>query len=278
VGYCGRLHGRVEDLASAVRHAVDRMDGQGFVGLHEFAEYEAAEHNPLESDTHDLRVSWGWGQDTVESLRRTWTDELRAFVLNRLVLTEGARIGLDEEGALVFEPTSVGRYLVGLADTFEREVPDESGTVVVQPDFDVVFLGPAPETEGAVAGFAERLGHGVGTLFRLTPEAAFGASAAGLTADGVIETLEAAAAQPIPQNVKHEIQGWFDRARRLSVRRTLVVECADSEVARRLSAAGGSDVRLLAETIVEIPAGKLGRRLMKRAAAKGLFLVPPGKG
>lgn len=277
LGYCGRLHGTVEDLATAIRDAVGRLDGRGFVGLHEFAEFEAAEHNPLESEAHDLRVRWGWGHDTVESLRRTWADELRAFVLNRLVLAEGVRVGLDGEGALVFEPTSVGRYLVGLAGTFQREVPDESGTVVVQPDFEVVFLGPAPETEGAVAGFAKRLGHGVGTLFRLTPEAAFGAAAAGLTAEGVLETLEAAAAQPIPPNVKHEIRAWFGRARRLSVRRTLVVDCGDPEVARRLSAAGGSDVRLLAETMVEIPAGKLGRRLTKRAAAKGLFLVPPGR-
>lgn len=274
-GYTGRLRGSAADLARAIRDAVERIDGCGFVGLEDFVRYEAEVHNPLESDIHDLRLGWGWGRQPAEALRYAWADELRAFVLNRLVMAGGARIGIDEEGLLVFEPTSVGRYLVGLTGSFELELPDEAGTVVVQPDFEVVFLAPAPETETAVSRFAERLGHGVGRLFRLTPEAAFAAAAAGLSADAVLETLEAAAAQPIPSNVEHELRAWFGRARRLYVRRTLVVECEDPEVARRLSAAGGSDVRLLGETVVEIPGGKLGRRLLKRAAARGLFLSPP---
>lgn len=272
-GYTGRVRGTADALAPVMRDAVRRAAGRGFVGLQDFARHEAAMHNPLDSDAHDLRVGWGWGRETAEALRRIWADELKAFVLTRLVMVGGARIGIDEEGLLVFEPTSVGRYLVGLSDSFELELPDESGTVVVQPDFEVVFLAPAPETETAVARFAERLGHGVGRLFRLTPEAAFGAAAAGLTADMVLETLEAAAAQPIPPNVGHEIRTWFGRARRLPVRWTLVVECGDPEVAHRLSAAGGSDVRLLGETIVEIPGGAIGRQLIRRAAAKGLFLT-----
>ncbi len=277
-GITGALVGSIEDRATAIRDAVGRLDGRGFVRLGEFAEYEAANHNPLDSDACDLRVGWGWRRDTTENRREVWLNELKGFVMNRMFMVDGARFGLDEERVLVFEPTSVGRFLVGLIDTFEREVPDESGMVVVQPDFEVVFLGPAPETESEVARFAERVGHGVGVLFRLTPEAAFGASAAGLTADRVFDTLRAATAQPIPQNVEHEIRAWFGRARRLRVRRTLIVECEDPEVVRRLSAAGGSDVRLLAESIVEIPSGKLGRRLLKRAAAQGLFLVPPGQG
>ncbi|MFW6198890.1 MAG: helicase-associated domain-containing protein [Acidobacteriota bacterium] len=273
-GYSGRLRGTADDLASAIRDAVERARSHGFVRLEDFAEHEAELHNPLDADGHRLRVGWGWGRDTTETLRRVWADELRAFVLNRLAMVAGARIGLDDEGLLVFEPTSAGRYLVGLTDSFEIERPDETGTVVVQPDFDVVFLAPAPDTEAAVSRFAERLGHGVGTLFRLTREASF-AAAAGLSADAVLQTLEAAAAQPIPPNVEHEIRTWFDRARRLPVRRTLVVECGSEEVARRLTAAGGKDVRLLGDDVVEVPKGKIGRRLARRAAAQGLFLAPP---
>jgi hypothetical protein len=74
--------------------------------------------------------------------------------------------------------------------------------------------------------------------------------------------------------VRHEIRAWFERAWRLTVRWALVVECGDPEVAHRLSAAGGSDVRLLGGAVVEIPGRTVGRRLARRAASSGLFLVP----
>jgi len=275
IGYTGRLHGDVGDLVSAVRDALRRVEGDGFVGLHDFAEYEAELHNPLDSDDCDLRAGWGWGRETAESRRRTWADELRAFVLNRLLMVGGARMGTYGEGMLVFETTTVGRYLVGLTDVLEIEVPDESGAVVVQPDFEVVFLRPAPEAEAATSRFAERMGHGVGVLFRLTPEAAYAAAAAGLTAERALETLSGALAQTIPPNVEHELRAWFGRARRLPVRRAMVVDCGDPEIARRLCSAGGGDVRILSDTVVEIAGGKIGRRLQKRAAAQGLFLAPP---
>jgi len=278
LGYTGRLRGSVRDLASAIRSAVERVGTEHFVRLDDFLEYEASQHNPLEEPEPRLELAWSWHHDTPEGRCLIWERELHAFVLNRLMMVGGIRIGIDDEGDLLFKLTPVGRYLVGLTDVLELERPDEAGRVVVQPDFDVVFLGPAPETEAAISRFAERRGHGVGILFRLTRTAAYTAAAAGVRVEEVLETLEAASAQPVPENVKHEIRAWFGRARRLQVRRTLVVECESAEVAGRLLAAGGKEVRLIGETVVEIPKGKIGRALAKRAAAKGLFLAPPGGG
>ncbi len=88
----------------------------------------------------------------------------------RLIPLGGVELGQDSEGRLRFALNKSGRYfLTGVGAVEPAGDPD--GTILVQPNFEIVFTHPNPLLEAELAGLAERCGSRVGTLFRLTRDA-----------------------------------------------------------------------------------------------------------
>ena len=82
-----------------------------------------------------------------------------------------------------FRLTDVGRYILGLAGDFSyRPEKSAGGEIVVQPNFEIVFLSPSPLAEAMLARFAERLPsaargrRGIGALFKITRAAIYAAT------------------------------------------------------------------------------------------------------
>jgi len=106
--------------------------------------------------------------------------------------------------------TATGRYLLEASRKIEQEPSDGPGDIIVQPTFEVTFLSPSPGAEAEIARFAQRVGHDVGVLFRITKASVRRAAACGLDASAVLGPLRRRVKNPIPPNVEHEIRDWLD--------------------------------------------------------------------
>jgi len=281
--------------------------GRGAMVLAEFVTHQARANNPLllvpgavEHYDGVRRYGLRGGLVPEERLVASWRQELLRLVAETLLPIGAVELGFVRErpdGArgsvqdleldsargssedevtevvlLTVALTPVGRYLLRLTDELALpEVPE--GDIVVQPNFEIVFLGPAPTQEAQLGRVAERIGHRVGTLFRLTRESVVRALGQGLTRDEILAMLETAARTGLPANVRREVTGWLERTRAVVWRRALVVTCPDAETADRLTAAvGRKDAVRLGETAVELKMDRLKPALAKKLQKQGILV------
>jgi hypothetical protein len=201
-----------------------------------------------------------------------WTNLLLTFLTHRLFAFGGARLARTAEGVPCVGLTPAGRYLLGATDTFEYAPPPE-GEVLVQPDFEIVFLAPAPRLEPEVARFTDRIGAGVGALFRITRASAIRAAEQGLAPDEVVGLLERISRGGVPANVARQLRDWMGSTRRVSMRPALLIECPDAETAARVRTAAAKHVEPITATVLRVKArGKERVALVKRLREKGIFV------
>ncbi|HLL48837.1 MAG TPA: helicase-associated domain-containing protein, partial [Longimicrobiaceae bacterium] len=253
------------------------MPPGGMLELGAFLEHRARVENPflrlLAQNPGALRS--GWGRPTTRGeWERLWSDVLGAMISLRLAPLGGIRLGRTEDEMPAFALTPVGRYLLGVEERLEYEAGGEPAGVIVQPNFEVVFLGPAPGVEARIARFAERTGKGPGTMFRVTRRSVLAAAEAGFTADRVLETLAAASKHDLPGNVARQVRDWFGATRRVRLRPAVLVECPDAETAARVQSAGGKGVRAVTGTVLELTDTERAARsaLLKKLREAGVFV------
>lgn len=270
------MEARKPDLRAALSDAFLGLAPGGPVRVDAFARYHAEIHNPLLGpDAAYLRTrgsSYGVPRAR-EGWESVWAEMLEAFLQIRLVPLGGARLGRTEDGDIAFEVTDAGRYLLGGTDAFSfAAAPD--GEVVVQPDFEVVFLSAAPRLEAELARFAERTGTGhVGALFRLTRASVLRAAESGITAAKLLKTLGEVSRAPVPANVARQVKDWLGATRRVRIRPAVLVECPDAETAARIAALGGPEVSAITRTILRLDGDeKRVAALVKKLRAKGIFV------
>lgn len=248
--------------------------------MEEFVAWQAQESNPLvelmRGDGRSLgSAGWSYRPPTDEELERAWARLLDEMIRQRLMPLGGARWGMVEgvQGAC-FALTGAGRYLLGLAEDFDYGHESEAqGQIVVQPNFEVVFLAPSPLAEAALARFAARKGRGVGALFTITKKSILAAAGSGMTAEQALETVQRLSAKPVPANVAREISGWFDQCRRIQVRQAVLIHCPDADTAARVVAASGKRARLLTDTVVELTNTRAKTELLRKLHALGIFVA-----
>ncbi len=275
----------LKDLA-----AVPEGDG---VDLGDFIHYVERARNPfLDANGECL---WGScqrvfpGETEAEGLARMWGDGVFQFLgefccsLGLVVLgtTHGessensARHFVDPEELetvnILMGLSSLGRFCLGLTEDYEMD-SGEAGEVLIQPNFEIVFLGRNPVAEARLATVAERQGTGLGTLFRLTKASVLKAAAAGMTDDGLVDLLSETSARPVPDNVVREVRGWLAKACHLEWRQAMVVTCPDQESALRLMAELAGKAELIGDLTVELKIDRPNSALIKKLQRAGLFL------
>ncbi len=265
------------DLREAVTRAFLEMPPGGMLELGAFLEHHGRAENPflrlLARNPGALRVQWGRPTTRLE-WERLWVEVLATMISLRLAPHGGVRLGRTADGTPAFALTPVGRYLLGADERLEYEAGGEPAGVVVQPNFEVVFLGPAPGVEARLARFAERAGKGPGTMFRITRRSVLAAAEAGFSADRVLETLAAASKHDLPGNVARQVRDWFAATRRVRLRPAVLVECPDAETAGRVLSAGGKGVRAVTDTVLELTGTERAARsaLLKKLREAGVFV------
>jgi hypothetical protein len=265
-------------VRTAVMAAYAGQRADTFVSIEEFLSYHAQQNNPLmmvaQKHPHAMLLLRGVYVTTPgpDELEEAWTDLLRAFLRLRLLPLGAAKVGVDGDGAPCFALTEAGRYLVGAQADFRVE--QAPGRIVVQPNFDVVFLAPAPRAEAEFSRFAERKGRHMGTLFRITKRSIMAAAAAGLTFEHTFETLRQCCSEELPPNVQREISGWFAQCRRVSLRPAVLIHCLDAETAARIQAVAGSKVTPITDTILELHDRSKQAELLRKLRDAGIFVTP----
>jgi hypothetical protein len=269
------LTNRKLDLRSALTAAFLSIPAGEMVPLDTFLQHHAQRGNPFLAGSQRLSGVGGWSgvPHTREGWERTWAALLVGFLLLRLVPLGGARLGRTGEVRLGFGLTDAGRFLLGAADDFSYAPPPE-GEVVVQPDFEVVFLAPAPRVEAELGRFAERTGAGVGALFRVTRASVLRAAEQGLTADAVLGTLESVSRSGVPANVARQVRDWMKTVRRVRIRTAMLMDCPDAETAARALALGGARAARVTPTLLRLEmTGKDRTAFVKKLRERGIFVA-----
>jgi hypothetical protein len=214
------------------------------------------------------------GMVNEEQLEAIWSQGLQRLLHDFLLPFGGVRLGTTSRG-LSLEITPVGRYILGLeSDLVLDEARPEKQPARVQPDFEIVFVSPSAALEAAISRFAQRLSSGVGVLFRITRDSILGAAQAGLGADEVLGTLKNSTSTSIPTNVEHEIRGWFQSCRRLSLEPAQLLRCPDEATAARvLSAVGAGKLEQIAPTVLALIDPKQKAAVIRACRKSGLFVA-----
>jgi len=269
--YAGNL-AKVSSPALAA-YAGTRADE--FVRMREFVAYHTTTENPLPAILRGRNAGiYYQGRHYVapspDETERIWESLLSTFFRQRLLPLGGVKVGEDAAGELCFALTSAGRYLLGAAEDFEIGA-DVAGQIVVQPNFDVVFLAPSGKAESEIARFAERKGRHLGTLFRITKASIQTAAAAGFTRERVLQALQEHGTSALPKNVEREITGWFRQYREVAVRHAMLIHCPDEETATRVLGAAGKHVTRLSPTMLELHSAKPNPALLRKLREAGIF-------
>ncbi len=265
------------DLDEAVAKCFRDLPRSEFFEFYPFGLYHRALSNPLlDVRQHAPRfsLSLGWkrfNQLSNERLEQIWYNLLLEFLRQRLIPLGGVRVGHSGKGNLCFALTEAGLYLLGETDHFDYQRTAE-GEILVQPNFEVVFLAPSPLAEAEIGRFARRSGNDVGLLFKLTKSSVISAVGSGLSARQIIQTLSGFSSKEIPSNVEKEIRAWAGQCRRINLDQVLLIRCPDADTAGKVASLAGKKARLLNETTLELSDPKAKASLLNRLRKAGVFL------
>jgi len=240
----------------------------------DFIEHQVHEANPLLQGDGPRRRSHYGVPVTEEALEEEWSRSLRECVLFDLAPYGGIEFGLAGDD-LTIRLTDVGRYLLRLTETLEWPEAEESGAILVQPDFEIVFLEPNPSLEAVITRFAERRGTGVGALFRITRSSIQSAARAGLGPDEITAELERHSKAPVPDNVAREIDGWASQTVHLAWQPASLLRCADEETAARIHAASKGKLEVVGPTVLALTDPAQRTRITASLRKAGIFLDVP---
>jgi hypothetical protein len=222
------------------------------------ANYSAYQYNML---------GWVWDAGPDEETR--WRSVERVFI--QAVLTEGlywlglVDLGYGQEvtveggkapaGLTAVRLTDMGRWL--LLGGRPPAIPEETGRVVLQPNFHIFAFDPI--SDGVLArldGFATRLNAERAIEFEITQGSVYRGQLAGQSVPEIKAWLEEVTGSPLPQNVSRSMDEWHTAFERVIVRPRL----AWLEVARPS----------LAEAVLQDPALK--KLIVRRVTPTGFFV------
>ncbi len=282
-----------------LRAALAPARGPSFRPLPDYLAYAAEDLCPLSGNSDEDEVlldifAWpfhthGLGKDRVSAVWR----EILQNVLRRLLFPLGGiELARLADHRLAFRITAIGEFILRWRSDFDYGSLRRAD-IIVQPNFEIVFLSPSALAAGTISRFAEQVGRNArsgartgartgarsgarsgartGTLFKITRSSIFAAAATGSTRQDVLTALRELSAKPLPANVTTEIEGWFAQCRRVRIAAAVIIECPDEDTARRVLAAGKNLVRPLGDRIVELREGHRQGQLVRRLRKEGLF-------
>ncbi len=243
-------------------------------------EYAARVHNPIARAAGGAgkvivarQRMWGgydWVSTDVEVLGKEAREVLTRFFTERLLPLGGVELGRLSKNKVAVRLTELGRYYMGDQPRFPLLADIAAGRVVLQPNFEIVFLGPNLAAEAAIGGFCERVGRRTGLLFRLTRASLQNAIHAGYTLQTILKVLEETTSKPIPANVKAELTAWDSSRRTFKVGEAILLRCPDHNVALRIHGILRDCSALLSQTVIEL-SGPLTLPQRRKLIAAGFF-------
>ncbi len=200
-----------------------------------------------------------------------WRNLLQDFLFIRLLPLGGIKLGVDTNQQLYFAMTDIGHYFLGTRDHFEYPIHAQD-KVIVQPNYEIIFLEPSSYAEYLLTPLAQRTGKNLGNVFKITKESIKKAAFFGIDVDTILSTLQTLSQKNLPQNVVHEIQEWHGNTKTISIHDALIIHCPDSETAQRVKKLGGKNITTLTENILQCSDLSEKTKLSKKLNKEGIFV------
>jgi hypothetical protein len=248
-----------------------------FIRMSDFTVYQAEndKSNPLfKLAKNRIHRSYSF-QNTPEGMETSWRDSLLRFFFERLMPLGCVKLGIIDgtENEIGFTLTSAGRFFLGDTNDFDCGV-ETDGKVIVQPNFEVMFLSPSPLAEARLSRFAQRVGKNIGVLFKITKASIQKAAMQGIALPELFETLKDVTSKPVPQNVELEIRSWHGSIRQVSIKPAYLIECPDEETASKVLAIHGKvfPIQSITPTVLAMSNVKSKTALIRKLRDKGIVI------
>lgn len=141
-----------------------------------------------------------------------------------------------EQPPYTFRPTTLGRVVL-----FHHSPPatkaDDTGKVVLQPNYQLLAIGPVALTTLATLDlFAERVRAEATTIeYKISRQSVYRAQQADISTDTIIQWLADITGRALPQNVLRSLQEWGAHHRRIVFRRGVdLLQTIDSATMEKL--------------------------------------------
>lgn len=204
------LHDRDEEFL------IDRKTAEAQARAYGYSRYSPHTFSPYIYN----QLMWQW-ESYAQNEEDGWNGVERVFI--EAVLTEGLFwLGLADlgyatpvtleggtapPGPLAVRLTDMGRWL--LLDADQPAIPEESGRVVLQPNFRIFAFDPISDSVLArLDSFANRLNAERAIEYELSRESVYRAQLAGQSAPEIAAWLEQVTGAPLPQNVARTLAEW----------------------------------------------------------------------
>ncbi len=178
------------------------------------------------------------------------------------------------DGLHYFRLNPLGAYCLGIADAYAPSTPTARAALSIYPNLSIQAAAPlSPEERTLLETYAAAEGDGV---WRLDRDKALAAIEGGHDPDEFRKFLAARDDQPVPETVEGFLAAATRGARALKIRRTaLLIECADAEVADRLTTDKGTAKLCLraGERLLAVPTAS--EAAFRKAARAMGYGMPP---
>ena len=263
------------DFSDHLQKAFASCGDKCFWSVRDFALRESRSQSLIQSIDVGRKYWFDGGNvlATIEDVQNHFFRVIAAFLDWRIFPWGGVVFGTGEDGFPVFRLTPIGLYILGQGRDFQIGWSNAVTEIVVQPNFEIVFLAPDPSLEGEIGQFAKRLGKGVGTLFCVTRETVIKACGNGWNGEKMLKVLRRNSKRDLPANVIQEITNWSVGVRFLEVRTARLIEAPDRETFLKIISVAGKFIKPLSETTGEIICQSwVEKDLKKKLRLSGLFL------
>lgn len=180
---------------------------------------------------NNLRWYANKNREQLEATLRQLDQTVSLAVLRELQTIGAVDLGYSEKGRdlpggqipIALQVTELARAYFAAAPL--PAAPPVAGQVILQPDFQLLAIGPVPlRTLANLERFAEREKFDESVVaYRLTRDSAYLAFQRGETPESIQLFLQDATGMPVPQNIARSLEEWGGQYERIVVRRHVTI-------------------------------------------------------
>ncbi len=268
------------ELTGSLFNAFKKLASPGGpVEQHAFIQDQVFFENPYFTLFHSQKpflLSSGWYNNDYcidyKNMVDAWYRELSSFIINWVIPFGLINLGkMKDANSYAISVNTIGKYFLGEIETLPKIEAPSVSSILVQPNFEIVFMGPDPAAEVQIGQFSDRLASGVGTLFKISRSSILKSTSIGFDAEFVLRTLKNLSEKPLPSNVKEQIKNWSAQCRMVNIKKRILFTCPDKETALKIKASGKDKVEQISDTVIAVADSKFAKTLAKKLEAKGIF-------
>ncbi len=205
------------------------------------ANFLFAAHSDIENHLGRRYYNYSYGyyyqnpQDLLEILEQFEAAFVTRCLTGFLYQSGTVELGYDGDALKGFRLTPTGMMALGMNPA--RPPQDETGKLIVQPNFQLLALGPVSLALLAQLDlFAEREGADIGAFdYRLSRESVYRAQQMGMEAKDILHFLEQNSETDLPQNVRRSLDEWGASHERIIFRTGVsLLQAASADMLARL--------------------------------------------